>query len=173
METRSYWEPSAPKGDVGRLGFGGCSGATPSFIFFHPPDLDHVNVAVGPAQDDQLVLLIGKIGASGMEQLFNHDEGPRLETWRHQPMHISAVAANIISISWGDGSKTTGLDIPVREQSIVLKDEAFRQGIPLNGVDSDWFDLDLPALSFDGSVLEFPRIRFTRVRRMLINPINC
>jgi hypothetical protein len=174
LETRTYWEPSAERGEVARLGNGGCAGATPSWIFFHPPNLDHVNVALGASQTDQLMLLIGKTGADGVERTFHPDESAGLEVWRHQVMRISAAASDTVSISWNAGGhKTDSLGIPTHEPSFELREGAFRQNISLEGVDADWFDVDLPPLSFDGNVLYFPRIRFTRVHRTLTNPINC
>ena len=88
VETRTYLEPSADRGDVGRLARGGkCGGAVPSFFFFHPPNLPYVNVALGATLTDQLVLLIAKSGPGGFVE---STERARVEAWRRQAMSVSA-----------------------------------------------------------------------------------
>jgi hypothetical protein len=105
----------------------------------------------------------------------------RLIPWLKDRTQPIAFSTDKIEISWQDGGRQT---FPIPEiaahgdhfeitASNLDQDHDFDIDTRLTGLTGDWFEVNLPTVTYEGATIALPTIRFTQISDTVFVPLNC
>ena len=177
----TYFKASAPGGELGQLRRE-CS-TRENFISFSHPERSTVRVSLGAVGADErhpnaplsLLLLVAKngddTGGLGFASSSLEERRRRLDRYK-EPVEVTATSDTAVVV-WEKGGRQVVKLKWLPDNRFIVSDHFFQQAITIDGFSGDWLEVRLPAISFEGVVLELPPVRFTQVHEVVFSAINC
>jgi hypothetical protein len=178
----TYFQPRASSGTVEprRASCGGPS----DHITFAAPGLEWIEVRlsaqvpdqVSPRQLDLELTIVRRIP---FDLLFmpsvqaQKERSDRYSALMYQPIVIEAKSDTLVVTSTNGDRSELQLGLPENVSRWVFSGPYLRLHYSIPSFSGDSFAVDLPAMSFNGALLVFPRIDFRLMSTFDLTPINC